>query len=218
MAPASCCTRPPLTILPPFLSALLPSPPSENPDAEAAARFVAAGLDAATLRSLLRAAFTTFAVHVEGRAGAVMGQAFYTIGPCGEELMGAAALAMRGTDAVALHYRFVKRETERDEKRWRALNDAPVLDHLCSLSPPSPIPHPPRPSVAPHSHVAVQIMRQMHTTGRALDDVILDRARAHTVSTQDPVTGGAHCAIGGGPVSISGREVRRAAADSLHIG
>jgi len=28
---------------------------------------------------------------------------------------------------------------------------------------------------------------------------MLDRARGHVVSTRDPVTGGHHCAIGGGP-------------------
>lgn len=30
-------------------------------------------------------------------------------------------------------------------------------------------------------------------------DIALDRARGHVVSILDPVTGGNHCAIGGGP-------------------
>ena len=29
--------------------------------------------------------------------------------------------------------------------------------------------------------------------------VLLDRARGHTVSTLDPVGGGVHCSLGGGP-------------------
>ena len=33
---------------------------------------------------------------------------------------------------------------------------------------------------------------------RPIDDILLDRARGFTVSKLDPVTGGLHCAIGGG--------------------
>jgi 2-oxoisovalerate dehydrogenase E1 component len=65
--------------------------------------------------------------------------------------MGAIALAVRDTDALALHYR----------------------------------------------HLAVQLVRQLKA-GRSDAAILLDRARAHTVAASDPVTGGAHCAIGGG--------------------
>ena len=36
-----------------------------------------------------------------------LGYGYYTIGPCGEELLSAVALALRSTDSVALHYRHV---------------------------------------------------------------------------------------------------------------
>jgi 2-oxoisovalerate dehydrogenase E1 component len=32
-----------------------------------------------------------------------------------------------------------------------------------------------------------------------MEEVLLDRARGYVVSASDPVTGGAHCAVGGGP-------------------
>jgi len=112
----------------------------------------ATGLTEEKIMKIVQAAFSTFLVHVESRAASAMQHGFYTIGPCGEELMAAMALAFKPTDAVALHYR----------------------------------------------HVATQIMRQL-LAGKDLDAILLDRARAHTVSETDPVTGGAHCAIGGGP-------------------
>ncbi len=120
--------------------------------ADARTRITAAGITNEELQSVLTAALTTFLVHVESRAAAIMGQGFYTIGPCGEELMAAAALAIQPKDAVALHYR----------------------------------------------HVATQIMRQLRAS-KPLSDILLDRARGHTVSALDPVSNGAHCAIGGGP-------------------
>jgi len=49
-----------------------------------------------------------------------------------------------------------------------------------------------------YRHTATQVARQLRA-GRAMSDVLLDRARGHCVSSLDPVTGGAHCAIGGGP-------------------
>ena len=59
------------------------------------------------LRLLLDASLLTFALHVEARLASALGQGFYTIGPCGEEQLSAIALALRPTDAVALHYRHV---------------------------------------------------------------------------------------------------------------
>lgn len=49
-----------------------------------------------------------------------------------------------------------------------------------------------------YRHLSTQIARQLKS-GRSIEDIMLDRARAHVVSSLDPVTGGAHCAIGGGP-------------------
>jgi TPP-dependent pyruvate/acetoin dehydrogenase alpha subunit len=88
-----------------------------------------------------------------------MGEGFYTIGPCGEELLSAVGLVLAPSDPVALHYR----------------------------------------------HLATQIAR--HSRELALDDpadtsnlvpLLLDRARGYVLSAKDPVTGGAHCALGGG--------------------
>ena len=86
------------------------------------------------------------------RSPTACAQGFYTIGPCGEEALGAAALALRPDDAVALHYR----------------------------------------------HLAVSVVRQLRA-GKSLGEVLLDRARAHCVSSLDPVTRAGHCALGGGP-------------------
>ena len=100
----------------------------------------------------LDAGFLTFLIHVESRISSAVGQGFYTIGPCGEELMAAVGCALRPTDAMALHYR----------------------------------------------HLATQLARQLRN-GRSVEQVLLDRARGHVVSASDPVTGGVHCSIGGGP-------------------
>eukprot|EP00049_Salpingoeca_infusionum_P026976 m.29395 g.29395 ORF g.29395 m.29395 type:complete len:772 (+) comp9160_c1_seq1:108-2423(+) len=51
-----------------------------------------------------------------------------------------------------------------------------------------------------YRHLATQIARQLRT--RPIEDILLARARAHTVSKQDEVTGGVHCALGGEPNSF----------------
>ena len=61
------------------------------------------GKDAGLL--LLRASMATTHLHTQSRIAAFMGSGFYTIGPCGEELMAAVGLALRPTDPAALHYR-----------------------------------------------------------------------------------------------------------------
>lgn len=58
-------------------------------------------------RRALDAALATFGLHVESRIAALMGQGFYTIGPCGEEALSSAAGAFLPQDAMALHYRHV---------------------------------------------------------------------------------------------------------------
>lgn len=116
------------------------------------------------VRAALRAAFATFCLHAEARVAAALGEGYYTIGPCGEELLAAVGLVLDPKDPVALHYR----------------------------------------------HLATQVAR--HARGLDFDarggqslscegmySLLLDRARGYVLSLHDPVTGGAHCALGGGP-------------------
>ena len=105
-----------------------------------------------TAKIVTQAGFASFLLHCEGRIASFVGKAFYTIGPCGEELMGVLGAAARKDDAVALHYR----------------------------------------------HLAVQIARQLSSKEKTMDQICLDRARGYVCSTLDPVTGGHHCALGGG--------------------
>ena len=49
----------------------------------------------------------TFESHVEARLATANGYGFYTIGPCGEELLGTIGNILEPSDAVALHYRHV---------------------------------------------------------------------------------------------------------------
>lgn len=111
------------------------------------------GINPDMLNVAIDAAFATNQIHTESRIASLLGQGFYTIGPCGEELLAAVGLALRPTDAAALHYR----------------------------------------------HLSTQFARQLQVPDRTMEDVLLDRARGYAVSASDPVTGGAHCALGGGP-------------------
>eukprot|EP01125_Pyxidicula_operculata_P010749 TRINITY_DN3538_c0_g1_i1.p1 TRINITY_DN3538_c0_g1~~TRINITY_DN3538_c0_g1_i1.p1 ORF type:complete len:755 (-),score=141.84 TRINITY_DN3538_c0_g1_i1:181-2445(-) len=110
------------------------------------------GLTHDDVMSYITAGFATRLLHIESRIASLLGEGFYTIGPCGEELLSPIGNLLRPNDAMALHYR----------------------------------------------HLAVQIERQL-STGRPIEEILLDRARGHCVSSLDPVTGGAHCAIGHGP-------------------
>jgi|EP00945_MAST-04E_sp_MAST-4E-sp1_P002826 2-oxoisovalerate dehydrogenase E1 component len=109
------------------------------------------GLDKPQVRRVLNAGLSTFLLHVESRIASACGQGFYTIGPCGEEMLGAVGEALRPSDAVALHYR----------------------------------------------HLSTSLTRSLGT-GKSFEEIFLDRARGYTVSSLDPVTGGGHCALGGG--------------------
>lgn len=54
----------------------------------------------------LDAAMATFHLHVESRIASLCGQGFYTIGPCGEEMLSSVGFAFDPrVDALALHYR-----------------------------------------------------------------------------------------------------------------
>ncbi|GKY94343.1 hypothetical protein MPSEU_000400200 [Mayamaea pseudoterrestris] len=59
------------------------------------------------IETSLTAMLATFALHVESRRASLCGVGYYTIGPCGEEALSAAAHALNPADAVALHYRHV---------------------------------------------------------------------------------------------------------------
>lgn len=107
------------------------------------------GMCDAELRQAITAGMATFLLHVEARVASSLGLGFYTIGPCGEELLSGVGLSLRQTDPSALHYR----------------------------------------------HVSTMVARQMGE--KSIEDIILDRARGYVCSTQDPVTGGKHCSIGG---------------------
>lgn len=88
------------------------------------------GMSVEDAQLALDAGMLTFLTHVESRISSAVGQGkhtpqsppqfdrpwtwlrncawvtgFYTIGPCGEELMAALGCALRPTDAMALHYR-----------------------------------------------------------------------------------------------------------------
>lgn len=94
-----------------------------------------AGLNHEEIIRLIDAGIATFALHTEARVASLLGHGFYTIGPCGEELLAVIALSLRSTDASALHYR----------------------------------------------HVGTQVMRQL-SSGKSMEEVLMDRARGYTVS------------------------------------
>lgn len=119
---------------------------------DAKRRLSESGMNADQFMNVIDSALMTQLLHMEARIASSMGKGFYTIGPCGEELLAAASLHLKSTDSVALHYR----------------------------------------------HTANSISRQL-SAGRDPKDIMLDRARAYTCSSLDPVTGGRHCSIGGGP-------------------
>jgi len=57
------------------------------------------------IKITLDAAMAAFCLHVESRIAALCGRGFYTIGPCGEELLSAIGLSLEDQDDTALHYR-----------------------------------------------------------------------------------------------------------------
>ena len=78
-------------------------------------------------------------LHTQSRIAAYEGEGFYTIGPCGEELLASLALALRPTDPAALHYRHVGTLVARQLQRGAALEQV-MLDrargHCTSLHDP----------------------------------------------------------------------------------
>eukprot|EP00581_Thalassiosira_minuscula_P020012 CAMPEP_0183715418 /NCGR_PEP_ID=MMETSP0737-20130205/9644_1 /TAXON_ID=385413 /ORGANISM="Thalassiosira miniscula, Strain CCMP1093" /LENGTH=827 /DNA_ID=CAMNT_0025944513 /DNA_START=30 /DNA_END=2513 /DNA_ORIENTATION=- len=76
----------------------------------------------------LDAAMATFHLHVESRIASLCGQGFYTIGPCGEEMLASIGHALDpDADAIALHYRHLSVSILRQLRLGRDLEDI-VLD------------------------------------------------------------------------------------------
>mmetsp|Transcript_4283 Transcript_4283/g.6144 ORF Transcript_4283/g.6144 Transcript_4283/m.6144 type:complete len:802 (+) Transcript_4283:222-2627(+) len=71
----------------------------------------------------LDAAMATFSLHVHARIASLVGSGFYTIGPCGEELLSAAALALKPEDTTALHYRHTGMSLARQLHEGKQLNN-----------------------------------------------------------------------------------------------
>lgn len=63
------------------------------------------GASPAQLDTAVTAAFATFTLAAESRVASALGKGFYTIGPCGEELLSPIGMLLRATDPLALHYR-----------------------------------------------------------------------------------------------------------------
>jgi pyruvate/2-oxoglutarate/acetoin dehydrogenase E1 component/TPP-dependent pyruvate/acetoin dehydrogenase alpha subunit len=72
------------------------------------------------IRISLDAALAAFCLHLHARIAALVGKGFYTIGPCGEETLASAALALRPEDSVALHYRHVAINLARQLNEYQA--------------------------------------------------------------------------------------------------
>jgi TPP-dependent pyruvate/acetoin dehydrogenase alpha subunit len=81
------------------------------------------GMKDAELRTIIEAGIATFLLHVEARIASSVGQGFYTIGPCGEEIMAAVALNLSNTDPSALHYRHVAMSVTRQLRLGKPLNE-----------------------------------------------------------------------------------------------
>lgn len=78
------------------------------------------------LTKIIDAGMASFLLHVKSREAAFQGKGFYTIGPCGEELLGGIGLALRKTDNLALHYRHLSTSLVRnmeDEVSYQQLLD-----------------------------------------------------------------------------------------------
>ena len=85
------------------------------------------------VRTALKAAIATTSLHTESRIAAYNGHGYYTIGPCGEEMTAALALALRPSDPAALHYRHLAALVARQLQRGAEL-DAILLDRARSYT------------------------------------------------------------------------------------
>ena len=79
------------------------------------------------LKLAITSGFATFLLHVEARIASSLGHGFYTIGPCGEEVLSAVALNLRAEDPSALHYRHVGTAILRQLRQGRTIEQV-ILD------------------------------------------------------------------------------------------
>lgn len=76
------------------------------------------------IKLCIDAAIATFHLHVESRIASLCGQGFYTIGPCGEEMLCSIGFAIDPkVDALALHYRHLSTSIVRQLRLGRSLED-----------------------------------------------------------------------------------------------
>jgi 2-oxoisovalerate dehydrogenase E1 component len=94
-----------------------------QPHASSTSSFAEAGMSNDNVMTVLEAGMATFALHIESRVSSMLGQGFYTIGPCGEELVGALGVALRQTDPMALHYRHLSATIARQLAAGRSVDD-----------------------------------------------------------------------------------------------
>ena len=76
------------------------------------------------IKLCIDAAIATFHLHVESRIASLCGQGFYTIGPCGEEMLCSIGFTLDpNVDAMALHYRHLSTSIVRQLRLGRSLED-----------------------------------------------------------------------------------------------
>jgi TPP-dependent pyruvate/acetoin dehydrogenase alpha subunit/pyruvate/2-oxoglutarate/acetoin dehydrogenase E1 component len=71
----------------------------------------------------LDVAMATFLLHVNARVASMVGEGFYTIGPCGEEALASAGVIFQNQDSTALHYRHTAISLARQLKQRSAKSD-----------------------------------------------------------------------------------------------
>lgn len=97
----------------------VPTPPSSGYQYTMAPEQIQLSIDAA---------IATFHLHVESRIASLCGQGFYTIGPCGEEMLCSIGFALDPiVDAMALHYRHLSVSIVRQLRMGKSLEDV-ILD------------------------------------------------------------------------------------------
>lgn len=74
------------------------------------------------LKTALKGGLLTYLLHCEARIASYLGKGFYTIGPCGEELLGLTSLHLSEKDVMALHYRHVANSVVRQLQAGTAVD------------------------------------------------------------------------------------------------
>ena len=80
-------------------------------------------ISAEEYRTVLKAGLATQILHTQSVIASRLSLGFYTIGPCGEELLGAVGAHFELGDAVALHYRHVTTSIVRQMQEGKSLEE-----------------------------------------------------------------------------------------------